>query len=67
MGYARARRQFFEELIRDNLDLGRPDRIQLLFPRKIIRTTRGTFRTRVLHEGVQPRFFAQAFPGRKAA
>ena len=41
-------RQFFEELIRDNLDLGRPDRIQLIFPRKIIRTTPGSFRTRVL-------------------
>jgi hypothetical protein len=28
-------RQFFEEVIRDNLDLGRPDRVQLIFPRKI--------------------------------
>jgi hypothetical protein len=25
---------FFEEIIRDNLDLGRPDRVQLMFPRK---------------------------------
>ena len=49
-----AGRQFFEEVIRDNLDLGRPDRVQLIFPRKIIRTTPGTFRTRVLREGVQP-------------
>lgn len=49
-----AGRQFFEEVIRDNLDLGRPDRIQLIFPRKIIRTTPGTFRTRVLREGVHP-------------
>ena len=47
-------RQFFEELIRDNLDLGRQDRIQLIFPRKIIRTTPGSFRTRVLREGVHP-------------
>ena len=47
-------RQFFEELIRDNLDLGRPDRIQLIFPRKIISTTPGSFRTRVLREGVHP-------------
>jgi hypothetical protein len=47
-------RQFFEEVIRDNLDLGRPDRIQLIFPRKIIRTTPGSFRTRVLREGVHP-------------
>lgn len=47
-------RQFFEEVIRDNLDLGRPDRVQLIFPRKIIRTTPGSFRTRVLREGVHP-------------
>src|SRR4029077_4872562 len=46
-----AGRQFFEEVIRDNLDLGRPDRIQLIFPRKIISTTPGSFRTRVLREG----------------
>ncbi len=49
-----AGRQFFEEVIRDNLDLGRPDRVQLIFPRKIIRTTPGIFRTRVLREGVHP-------------
>jgi hypothetical protein len=34
-------REFFEAVIRDNLDLGRPDRLQLLFPRRIIRTTPG--------------------------
>jgi len=49
-----AGRQFFEEVIRDNLDLGRPDRVQLIFPRKIVRTTPGSFRTRVLREGVHP-------------
>jgi hypothetical protein len=49
-----AGREFFEEVIRDNLDLGRPDRVQLIFPRKIIRTTPGSFRTRVLREGVHP-------------
>ncbi len=49
-----AGRQFFEEIIRDNIDLGRPDRVQLIFPRKIIATTPGSFRTRVLREGVQP-------------
>jgi hypothetical protein len=51
-------RQFFEEVIRDNLDIGRPDRIQLLFDRKVRMRgptkTPGTFRTRVLTEGVQP-------------
>jgi hypothetical protein len=49
-----AGRQFFEEVLRDNLDLGRPDRVQLIFPRKIIRTTPGSFRTRVLREGMHP-------------
>ena len=28
-------REFFEAVIRENLDLGRPDRVQLLFDRKI--------------------------------
>ena len=49
-----AGRRFFEEVIRDNLDLGRPDRVQLLFPRKITRRTPGRFRTRVLTHGVHP-------------
>lgn len=51
-------RQFFEEVIRDNLDIGRPDRVQLLFGRKVRMRgptkTPGTFRTRVLTDGVQP-------------
>jgi hypothetical protein len=51
-------RQFFEEVIRDNLDVGRPDRVQLLFERRLhLRgkcQTPGTFRTRVLMDGVQP-------------
>lgn len=47
-------RQFFEEVIRDNLDIGRPDRVQLLFERRITRRTPGSFRTRVLTQGVQP-------------
>jgi len=47
-------RQFFEEVIRENLDLGRPDRVSLVFDRKVIRTTPGAFRTRVIQEGVYP-------------
>jgi hypothetical protein len=47
-------REFFEEVIRENLDLGRPDRMQLLFDRKITRATPGRFRTRVIQAGVQP-------------
>ena len=47
-------RMFFEEVIRENLDLGRPDEVQLIFNRKIIRTTPGRFRTRIVTEGVTP-------------
>jgi hypothetical protein len=47
-------REFFEEVIRDNVDLGRPDRVQLLFDRKITKKTPGRFRTRVIHRGVHP-------------
>ena len=47
-------REFFEEVIRDNLDIGRPDRVQLLFERRVTKKTPGRFRTRVITEGVQP-------------
>jgi hypothetical protein len=47
-------REFFEEVIRDNLDLGRPDRVQLLFERRITKRTPGSFRTRVITKGVTP-------------
>ncbi len=43
-----------ECLIRDNLDLGRPDRVSLIFERKVTKATPGEFHTRVLREGVQP-------------
>src|SRR6185503_8782163 len=47
-------RVFFEEVIRENLDLGRPDQVQLIFDRRVTRQTPGRFRTRVLTEGVTP-------------
>jgi hypothetical protein len=47
-------REFFETVIRDNLDLGRPDHVQLLFPRQIRRNTPGRFTTRVITTGVNP-------------
>jgi hypothetical protein len=47
-------REFFETVIRENLDLGRPDRAQLVFDRKIIKTTPGRFRTRIIEDGVYP-------------
>src|SRR5215831_4189522 len=47
-------REFFEEIIRDNLDLGRPDRVQLIFDRAVTKKTPGEFRTRVIQDGVHP-------------
>jgi len=52
-------RCFFEEVIRENLDLGRPDQMQLIFNRRVTRRTPGTFRTRVLTEGVVPSLHVQ--------
>lgn len=47
-------RVFFEEVIRENLDIGRPDQVQLIFGRSITRRTPGRFRSRVLTSGVIP-------------
>ena len=47
-------RIFFEEVIRENLDLGRPSQVSLVFDRKVIRRTPGRFRTRVITDGVVP-------------
>ena len=52
-------RQFFEEVIRDNLDLGRPDRLQLVFERQVRKNTPGPFRTRVIQDGVNPSLHIQ--------
>jgi len=51
-------RQFFEAVIRENLDLGRPDRVQLLFPLRLTRAPPPPmfgYRTRIITDGVQPR------------
>lgn len=50
-------RHFFEEVIRENLDLGRPDRVSLLFPTKVTKATPPPtfgYRTRVITSGVDP-------------
>jgi hypothetical protein len=47
-------RIFFEEIIRENLDLGRPDQVQLIFNRRVTKRTPGRFRTRVLTHDVTP-------------
>jgi len=49
-----AGRSFFEEIIRENIDLGRPDQVQLIFGRRINRRTPGLFRTCVVTHGVIP-------------
>lgn len=47
-------RVLFEEVIRENLDIGRPDQVQLIFGRSVTRRNPGRFRTRVLTSGVIP-------------
>jgi hypothetical protein len=49
----------FEEIIRDNLDLGRPDRVQLIFDRVVTKKTPGEYRTRVIQNGVHPSLHIQ--------
>jgi hypothetical protein len=52
-------RCFFEEVLRENLDIGRPDQMQLIFDRRVTRRTPGRFRTRILTEGVVPSLHVQ--------
>jgi hypothetical protein len=51
-------RIFFDQVIRDNLAIGRPDQVGLIFNRRIVRrgprATPGRFRTRVITDGVTP-------------
>jgi hypothetical protein len=51
-------RIFFEQVLHDNLDIGRPDQVSLVFNRRIIgkgrHQTPGRFRTRVITDGVIP-------------
>jgi hypothetical protein len=53
-----AGRVFFEEVVRDNIDLGRPDRVSVIFDRRIQRARRrptpSRFRTRIFTDGVTP-------------
>jgi hypothetical protein len=51
-------RIFFDQVIHDNLAIGRPDQVGLIFGRRIVRkgprATPGRFRTRVITDGVTP-------------
>jgi hypothetical protein len=51
-------RAFFEEVIRENIDLGQPEQVQLIFARKLQRKTvaAGRCRTRIIQQGVEPSF-----------
>lgn len=49
-----AGRAFFEGLIRDHLDIGRPSSVALIFDRRVTKSTPGRFRTRVVTRGVDP-------------
>jgi hypothetical protein len=50
-------RAFFEGLIRDHLDVGRPDQVVLIFDRKLMPRTPGRFTTRVVTRGVHPQLY----------
>jgi hypothetical protein len=47
-------RALVETIIHDNLDLGRPERVSLLFERAVTKATPSEFHTRVLQHGVLP-------------
>jgi hypothetical protein len=47
-------RLFFEQVIRENLDLGRPERVALIFNRRISRKMPGRFCTRIVTADVTP-------------
>lgn len=52
-------RILFDEVIRENLDLGRPSQVQLIFGRRVPKHTqsRYRFRTRVITQGVVPALY----------
>lgn len=47
-------RSLIENIIRDNLNLGRPDRISLIFDRRITKATPSEYHTKIIREGVLP-------------
>jgi hypothetical protein len=52
--HPQAGRAFFEGLIRDHLDIGRPSKVVLLFDKKLTARTPGHFSTKVVTRGVDP-------------
>jgi hypothetical protein len=57
-----AGRLWFERMLSDQLTLGRPERVSVVFARRIIRTTPGRFQTRLLnradHVGIEAHYKA---------
>jgi hypothetical protein len=51
-------REWFELMLRDQLTLGRPDNVQIVFGRKITAATPGRFRTRIVSPGTHPQLHA---------
>ena len=49
-----AGRGFFEGLIRDHVDVGRPSLVSLIFGRRVDSRTPGRFQTKVVTRGVEP-------------
>jgi hypothetical protein len=49
----RRARAFFAALVADNLDLGRPDEVKLIFDRRIRNNTLGSFATKIVTRGVE--------------
>jgi hypothetical protein len=51
----RQARAFFEALVADNIGIGRPAGVSVLFARRVQRNTHSLFRTRIFTEGTQVR------------
>ncbi len=47
----RRARSFFESTVADNIDIGRPDEVKLIFARQIRKNTSGEFATRIVTRG----------------
>jgi hypothetical protein len=49
-----AGRAWFEQMLVDQLTLGRPDHVSIVFGRRVNRRTPGRFHTQIIHAGVEP-------------
>jgi hypothetical protein len=52
---ARRARAFFEALVQDNIGIGRPEQVSMLFARQLRRPTRHRYQTRILSTGTEVR------------